>query len=239
MHEIDSPDFNKARGFLLGYSSIVLALWLFGVDLIKLQIMGAEIKATANANHAWLAMCLINLYFLARFYQRLPPNALRFDEVMHGLYDEGLVWASRWIYGSSLRRALKAHVDSSDEIIKATNVQIGAVATCHGKIEAANGQNQDAMDIRYISRSLRTEMRVYLDYSAVEERGFNPFPRALKYRTVAPSSLITLPVKLFTIMRGAFVTPWFTDHVAPIMWGGASTLVAFSVWLRVNHFLGL
>jgi hypothetical protein len=239
MHDLDSPDFNKARGFLLGYSSIVMALWVFGVNLQKLQLMGAEIQATTNVNHAWLAICLVNLYFLARFYQRLPKSALRFDETMQELYDEALVWASLRIYGPSMMKALRAHTDSDDNIVEAANVQLRAIPTCHEKIDDANQRNPNAWDIRYLSRSLRTEMRIHIEYSLIEEQGENPYRRAFPPRTVAPSALITLPVKLFTILQGAVVTPWLTDHVAPLLWGGASTLVALGVWLRVNHLLGL
>lgn len=239
MHDLDSPDFNKARGFLLGYSSIVIALWVFGVNLQKLQLMGAEIRATTNVNHAWLALCLVNFYFLARFYQRLPPSALRFDEVMHRLYDTSLVWTSLLIYGPSMRKALKAYTGNDDKIVKATNVQLRAIPTCREKIEISNQRNPEASHIRYISRSLRTEMRVYIQYSIMDEKGLNPFPRTLSHRTLALSVLITLPVKLFTIVRGAFITPWFTDYVAPLLWGAASTITAFGVWVKINHFFGL
>ena len=33
MGETDTPDFNKARGYLIGFSTVVLLLWYFGADL--------------------------------------------------------------------------------------------------------------------------------------------------------------------------------------------------------------
>ena len=52
--------------------------------------------------------------------------------------------------------------------------------------------------------------------------------------TYEPSASLTWPIKAFVIVRGAFVTPWFTDHIAPLVMGGISTILAFWKWADMN-----
>ena len=88
----DGRDINKARGFLLTYSALVLALWYFGADLTQFKLMGNEVQLHQRTNSVWLVLAGLNAYFWFRYYQRMPPESLNFDKPMDGLYEESLEW---------------------------------------------------------------------------------------------------------------------------------------------------
>ena len=101
--------------------------------------------------------------------------------------------------------------------------------TCHGKIEADNIAHPEATDIRYVSREFRTEVRLWFDYRLQTKGEWQPFWSEAQLCVYKPPASITWPIKAFVILRGAFVTPWLTDYVIPLVWGCTST--ADAVWM--------
>lgn len=240
MHDIDPTDFNKARGFLIGYSGIVLALWFFGAKLEKFQLMGTEIQLGANVGKAWFVLCLVNAYLWWRYYMRLPAHTLRFDDPMQDLYDISLKWVAIHIHRRAMKKKLREMFEEDPNGAEAVEFSHGrGWLTCHGKIEADNMANPGATDIRFVSRAFRTEVRLSFDYRIRTRGEWNPFWAEGQLCTYKPSALITWPVKAFVIMRGAFVTPWLTDFWVPLIWGAASTAAALWMYLTVNHHFGL
>ncbi|PHX43065.1 hypothetical protein AO263_08520 [Pseudomonas sp. NZIPFR-PS5] len=238
MNDIDSTDFHKARGFLIGYSGIVLALWFFGAKLEKFQLMGTEIQLGANVGKAWLVLCLVNVYLWWRYYQRLPAQALLFDERMHALYDASLKWVAIRIHSGEMRQKLREMFDTDPNGADAVEFYRGrALLTCHHKIEDANRSHPGGTDIRYVSRAVRTEMHLSFDYRVRTKGQWHPFWHEGSLRTYTPSPMITWPIKAFVIARGAFITPWLTDFLVPLIWGAASTISALWMYLHINHYL--
>ncbi|WP_346832646.1 hypothetical protein ABDX87_09585 [Pseudomonas abietaniphila] len=240
MHDLDSPDFNKARGFLIGYSGIVLALWFFGAKLEKFQLMGTEIQLEQNVSKAWLTLCLVNIYLWWRYYQRLPAQALLFDEAMHALYDASLRWVAIRVNNRAMKRKLQEIFAEDPNGAEAVEFYRGrGVLTCHAKIEEENRAHPDGTDIRYANRAFRTEVRLYFDYRVRTKGQWNPFWQEYHFGIYKPPLIFTWPAKVFTVVRGAFVTPWLTDYVIPLIWGAASTIAAFWMYLHTNHYFCL
>ncbi|MHC8321414.1 hypothetical protein ACYZT4_12090 [Pseudomonas sp. GB2N2] len=238
MHDIDPTDFNKARGFLIGYSGIVLALWFFGAKLEKFQLMGTEIQLGANVAKAWLVLCLVNAYLWWRYYQRLPAQALLFDDAMQDLYDASLKWVAIRLHTQTMKKKLQEMFDTDPNGADAVEFFRGrALLTCHHKIEEANRTHPEGTDIRYVSREFRTEVRLSFDYRVRTKGEWHPFWQEGSLCTYNPQAMINWPIKAFVIVRGAFVTPWLTDYVIPLIWGAASTLAALWMFLHINHYL--
>ena len=250
----DEGDFKKARGFLLTYSALVLALWYFGADLTHFKLMGNEITLQHRTESAWLVLAIINLYFWFRCYQRVPTLGLYFDNPMNDLYDSALLWSALWWKRLELNKKVQAnfadHYKSEGSI--QMNVPTGELpASVDIKREREWEQNEKqkqelkqdpdrnkyrkkAPELYQISRADRTHMVLRRTYShiridgSIKEHGGGCF---LKYQ---PHPLFAWLVKAFTIGRGIFVTPWFTDHVAPLVLGGISTILALCNWYSIN-----
>jgi hypothetical protein len=231
----DEGDFKKARGFLLTYSAIVLALWFFGAKLTAFKLMGTEIQLEHRTTSVWLVLALLNAYFWFRCWQRMPRNGLYFDERMHDLYDSALVWfACRWKRWELKRLARQqfAARNTPSEQMKVT-WYYGHATARESLAEDQQYNGDEAPELHQVTRAFRTKLLVQVGYTFTENGQWLPFPltASLPYQ---PSAVITWPVKVFVIFKGAFVAPWFTDHVAPLLLGGISTSVALWKWLEVN-----
>lgn len=236
MSDLDESSFPKARSLLLAYSGVVLALWFFGAKLEQFQLMGTAIQLNERVDQAWLILALLNLYLLVRYCQRLPSMALRFDTPMHELYDVSLVWAVIRLKRFALKKALgKLLVNDLRPVVGLKVIRCIAVLTYQHKIRDENEAHEDSADIQTISRRYRTEMRLGAEYSVTEKS--DPSIQGLGF--YFPSVWVTWPIKAFVILRGAFVTPWFTDFVAPLIFGVGSTLAAAYMYLRLNHYFWL
>jgi len=78
---------------------------VFGAKLEKFQLMGTEIQLGANVGKAWLVLSLLNAYLWWRYYQRLPAQALLFDDAMEGLYDASLRWAAIRLHTRAMKES--------------------------------------------------------------------------------------------------------------------------------------
>lgn len=240
MSDIDEPSFPKARSLLLAYSGVVLALWFFGAKLEQFQLMGTAIQLNERVDQAWLILALLNLYLLVRYCQRLERFALRFDAPMNELYDTGLKRTAIALRQLAMKRDMRKRFKEKPSGPTAHKfARARARLTCYSKIEAENERHPEGADIRYVSRSYRTEMALLYEYSLVGDDQENYFNQSRQFETYIPSFFTNLLIKAFVTVQGAFVTPWFTDFVAPLIFGVGSTLAAAYMYLRLNHYLWL
>ncbi|QGW79885.1 hypothetical protein GPJ81_25295 [Pseudomonas alkylphenolica] len=231
----DEGDFKKARGFLFTYSCLVVGLWYFKAELTQFNLMGVTLAFAHRKESIWLVVALVNAYFWFRFYQRLPRNALYFDEPMHELYDKALVWLSvKW-----KRRDLRA---LAEKTLAALNPQPEQTAIKYYWGEATGRQSlaedqqhcgDQAPELHQIDREYRTKMYMSVGYSYTENGKWIQFPMTagMPYQ---PSRTITWLAKAYAVLKGAFITPWFTDYVAPLVLGFVSTCIAVWRWWEVN-----
>jgi len=227
----DEGDFKKARGFLLTYSALVLALWYFGANLTQFKLMGNEVQLHQRTTSAWLVLAVVNIYFWTRCYQRVPSYGLYFDSAMNKLYDNALEQVATKFKHKALMKEVR------DDFLK--KYDPNAEMKISSKIIKVKVNEHDRDDqtseLRKLSRTARTAVVLHATYEIKENsfwREYAGFGRLI----YEPSALITWPIKIFVIARGAFVTPWFTDHVAPLALGGMSTILALWKWCDVNFF---
>ncbi|MDD0982885.1 hypothetical protein [Pseudomonas shahriarae] len=234
----DEGDFKKARGFLLTYSALVLALWYFGADLTQFKLMGNEIKLHQRVESVWLVLAGLNVYFWFRFYQHIPRNGLYFDERMNDIYDEALAWTATKLKRAALKRRVAEEFAArhSDEKIKLIRYHGQAVARSVLEDEASI-QGEDVPGLHQVTRKFRTTVHLSATFTHTIKLNLVPFSLPVNYGNYEPSAAVTYPVKAFAVIRGAFVTPWFTDHIAPLVLGGISTGFALWKWCDMNFFI--
>ncbi|HCR1225958.1 TPA: hypothetical protein ONA20_005942, partial [Pseudomonas aeruginosa] len=73
---MDDGDFRKARGFLVTFSTLTILAWYFSADLTSFSILGAPLKIKENTEDIWLAVFLVNIYFILRYIQTTPDPLL-------------------------------------------------------------------------------------------------------------------------------------------------------------------
>lgn len=239
MNDIDSPDFAKARGFLIGFSSIALLLWFYGVDLTTIKFLGLEIVPKRNASHSWGLIALVNLYLVFRFYQRIPDNTRRFDDRMNKIYDEALGWVALIIYRLGLMREgrkllLETYPDVNPDGIKVQSLTY--TISCHDKLaeaEARSGSEDHVPTIDEVNREYRTEVIVTGFFIGQREQDFH-FCTRYAHLTRTMPAIITWGCKAFAWVRGMCVTPWFTDNWLPLAVGAFAVLVSAVRWVAIN-----
>lgn len=122
--DFDEGSFPKARGWLLAFSSLLIALWFFGADLTSLSVLGTKIEFTRNTEHVWLVALAINAYLLLRFYQHQPDISYSGSAEYKKYYESFMLNIVLWlnkrsIYKEVLERG-KENIPSAleDGIIK-------------------------------------------------------------------------------------------------------------------------
>jgi hypothetical protein len=233
--DTDTPDFNKARGFLIGFSVVVFLLWYFGADLSSFKLMGNEIKLQSNTKSAWMVLAVINVYFLFRYYQRLPRNGLVFDEVMNSMYDAYLKKFSLLFYKRRLKKLAQEHLSINYPQNSISNFYYDAHVTCYATLQEHKKNDPDTWSgLHSFRRKDRTELRLVVNYTTVDPASNNPSLAGGSAETLSPNILIAMFAKLLTLIRGAFVAPWLSDNVFPLVIGAAATFVAVFKWCQVN-----
>ncbi|QYX51673.1 hypothetical protein K3F44_18995 [Pseudomonas sp. S07E 245] len=231
----DEGDFKKARGFLFTYSCLVIGLWYFKAELTQFNLMGVTLAFAHRKESIWLVVAVVNAYFWFRFYQRLPSNALYFDDAMNDLYDKALVWlAVKWNY-----RQANALVETriADFPKRPDQIQVGCFyAEAMGRQSLAEDQRRngdEAAELHQISRKYRTQMRLLVDFRFATDGKWHP-STGQSSTPYQPNLALAWAAKGFAVLKGAFITPWFTDYVAPLVLGGFSTGIALWRWWEVN-----
>ncbi|VVP23997.1 hypothetical protein PS876_03978 [Pseudomonas fluorescens] len=239
MGETDTPDFNKARGYLIGFSTVVLLLWYFGADLSTFKLLGNEIRLKENAQNVWMVLGGINAYLWLRLYQRTPEGSFRFDLAMHDLYEKTLIQTMKRVDKKKmLTHVLEQINDSPDTIPGEVKLHL---FTAKGKMthyEITPPKNMASLDklamLRQLPGTTRNEIR-YSFYIHYTVSGNDHHLNAGQAFKTTPSRLVAKLVKWYVFARGAIVSPWFFDHVTPFVLGGISIFVALFNWWQINY----
>ncbi|MEG8203862.1 hypothetical protein SE916_11005 [Pseudomonas sp. 5FOS] len=238
MGETDTPDFNKARSYLIGFSTVVLLLWYFGADLSTFKLLGNEIKLKENVQNVWMVLAGINTYLWVRLYQRTPEGSFRFDLAMHELYDKTLVAVMRRLQKKQMRsHAMKLITRTPGTVEGKVNL---LSFNPKGKMTYADRQPPPGAEppdkltvIRKLDSNTRNEIRYtfYIHYTVGNSDHHQHGGEAF---TTTPSGLVARLVKWYVFARGAIVSPWFFDHVTPFLLGCMSIGVALFNWYQIN-----
>ncbi|WP_416199810.1 MAG: hypothetical protein ACFWTR_27035 [Pseudomonas shahriarae] len=228
----DGRDFNKARGFLLTYSALVLALWYFGADLTQFKLMGNEVQLHQRTNSVWLVLAALNAYFWFRCYQRIHPAGLNFDKAMDGLYEASLRWVALTLGRRKLKQEIVSEVAKRSREGAPFKIQSYATQLSYRPThDLSKRQRGVGLKSRILLHEYRVKVYLMAKYKCQSDKGWLD-GEGTKYYVMGV--FITWPIKIFIVLRGAFITPWFTDYVAPLLFGFVSTGFALWKWYSIN-----
>ncbi|MFJ4089140.1 hypothetical protein [Pseudomonas psychrophila] len=233
----DGGDFKKARGFLLTYSAVLWALWFFGANLTTFKLMGTEILLGHRTNSVWLVLACLNIYFWFRFIQHMPSGSFRFDQAMNDQYDKSLKRAAVWVKHFELKKAVQLHHDEHQPTTEKTKLIRGSAnLTYPQRLETDRRHHpEEEFELHQYNRKARTEMSI-TGYCKRSKNGeWELFGTHIYLPNYTPSRLFTWTVKAYAMLTGAFITPWFTNLIAPLMLGAVSTVLAIWNWWQINH----
>lgn len=233
MGDTDTPDFNKARGFLIGYSVVVILLWFFGADLSQFKLMGNEISLRQNIQHVWIVIAVINIYLWFRFFQRLPKGGLRFDENMHNTLDNALINVCRTIHkGRAFKRVAAEAAEENDG--KLISMRMSGTLSYRDDLRELGGREfgpTGPWDYSYPHRA-----KVWFSLTKIYERGRERVTShgGRGYEAI-PSKMLYMAVVTYVFVKGAIGLSWFTDNIWPLVLGCFSIGVALHKWWQINH----
>lgn len=234
MGDTDTPDFNKARGFLIAFSVVVLLLWFFGADMTRFKLLGNEVDLRENILHVWGVIGISNFYLWLRFFQRIPRRGLRFDEQMHVLLDECLISVCRLRDRGSVFKA--AALDAESEGDKLVELKMKGYMPFRTQLEQEKDRGEYAptgpWDYQFPSRA-RVEFTLT---RTINSEGRVRFSHGGSGHESNPSKTLYRATVLYVFVKGAIVHSWFTDNIWPLLIGGVATVLALTDWLKINHF---
>jgi hypothetical protein len=237
--ETDTPDFNKARGYLISASTVVLLLWYFGADLSTFKLLGNEIRLKENVQNVWMVLAGINAYLWLRLYQRTPEGSFRFDLAMHDLYEKTLIGVVTRLDKKHMRSHVLELIEKTpgtvDGEFKLMSFKPKGKMTHYERTPPKGAEPPDKLAmVRKLDSTTRNEIRYafYIHYTVGGNEHHQSGGQAFK---TTPSRLVAKLVKWYVFARGAIVSPWFFDHVTPFVLGGISIFVALFNWWQINY----
>lgn len=218
--DFDEGSFKKARSFLLAFSSLLLVLWYFKAEMSTLSILGNSIKFTANTENVWLVLSIVNAYFFFRFIQHLPPKWSDQGETATKLYERNLIRATQALYRSANIRSAMEHFDADPEHRTSKDIKIHPTGymnyqVSQGPTGAMDGDPKSSV----VQFTLRCTYKSENGYLCTVDGYLN---------RVEPHRMIILYSRIAGFTQSIFLSPWFTEHVFPMLY--ALTATAMSVW---------
>lgn len=224
--DFDEGSFKKARSFLLVFSSLLLVLWYFKAEMSTLSILGNSIKFTANTHDTWLLLSVANAYFFFRFVQHLPPKWADQGETATKHYERTLIRITQVLYRRANTRSAMEHFDANPEHQTSKDVKI--YPTGYMDYQVSQGPTGE-MDGDPRSSVVRFTLRC--TYKA--ENG-NLCTVDGYLNRVMPHRLIIHYSRVAGFIKNLFLSPWFTEHIFPMLFALSATGVGLWSWWEIH-----
>ncbi|WP_052512452.1 hypothetical protein [Pseudomonas fluorescens] len=222
----DEGDFKKARGMLLSFSSILIAIWFFGADFKSMSVLGTKIAFTQNTQHIWLVALAINSYFLLRFYQHSPGTSYSDNKTYKNTFESFLI--------KSTRRLKKGEM--KEDFFRNLN-KLGGQGSENYKLDIVreslsivNNPNEQRKFIRGIAWVAKFHIRGDYRNSDATEIKLTP---ATEFSYPCSYWLIVLAIYRAKVLAN-IKTSLGTEYTMPYLWSGWATAICISQWLTVN-----
>lgn len=222
--DFDEGSFPKARGWLLAFSTLLIALWFFGADLKSVSVLGTKIEFTRNTDHVWLIALAINAYLLLRFYQHQPDISYSGWKQYKKYYASFMMGFMLWLN----ERSIKNEVFKRSGVNKASGLGREIV-----KYEIETSELKRFTEPSEKRRHIRGMKEVVVVHGyCVEAQGAGErHSPTISYQVdrVCPYWLICLCVWLSRIQLWVR-TSYATEHLLPYVWGAFAAVVCVIRW---------
>lgn len=226
-------DFKKARAFLLAYSTLILLLWYFSVDLRAFSFLGVPIGIRDNIKNVHLVAAIGNAYFLLRYFQKAPKGSFKLSDEMIVVFEDTLKALVPYAYISRLDSLMRSVADSKDARIE--------YRTLEKKVTMGHQLSEDRTSIisfwRWGNADLARRVEVSIDLGFIYVKDGKKHIGRVVDKRIIPAYALVLICQTYAFVKGSLTTSWFTDYILPILYALAAIGVFVSTWWRINHVL--
>lgn len=227
MDAIDvESDYKKSRAFLLTYSTLLLLLWYFSVDLRAFSFLGMSIGIKDNIQNAHLVAALGNLYLLIRFLQKSPKGSFKLNEDMISVFESALKTIAPYIYISRLGAAMLKYAGQVGIDIKPLKV--------HKQVTMGHQLSDDYPSIlkflQYRNPELAklTELSFDISFSFIADE--KEKSHVIRNELIVPNVFLVRTCQTYALVKGSFTTSWFTDHILPMIYASLAIILFANTW---------
>ena len=222
--DCDEGSFPKARGWLLAFSSLLIALWFFGADLKAVSVLGTQIEFRRNTEHIWFIAFAINAYLLLRFYQQQPEvsysSLKEYKSYYAGYMRNIMLWLNR--------RSIEKEVLERG---KGTILSVSTYGVSKCVIETSEYKRfTDSSEKRRYIRGMK-DVLVTHAYCVVTHETDGGVATTATYQIDrdCPYWLICLCVWL-SLIKLCIKTSYATEHLLPYIWSGFAAVICLLRW---------
>lgn len=235
MTEGEEEHLKRARGFLLAYSTLVVALWFLEAKVTGLNLMGVSLTLEYRKENVWAGLAALNIWFWFRYFHRLPKHRRHFDNAMNLMYDKALARFALFLKRLALWQRARTHFIAEHGASEKMKIfRYRAYVTALDALEEEERNYGETCFPYELSRTVRTHMRLWVEYKFTEGGVWVSYTKNASLGDYVPSALTAWTVWAYVIVKGAFLAPWFTDRIAPLALGVFSTVVALWKWWVVT-----
>lgn len=226
-------DFKKARAFLLAYSTLILLLWYFSVDLRAFSFLGVPIGIKDNIKNVHLVAAIGNAYFLLRYFQKAPKGSFKLSDEMIVVFEDTLKALVPYAYVSRLNSLMRSVVDSKDARIE--------YRTLEKKVTMGHQLSKDRTSIinfwYWGNADLARRVEVSIDIGFMYAKDGHKQVGRVEDERIIPAYTLVLICQAYAFVKGSLTTSWFTDYILPVIYALAAIGVFLNAWWRINHVL--
>jgi len=223
--DFDEGSFKKARSFLMVFSTMLLALWYFNAEMGSLSVLGNSIKFTANTEDLWLILAVANCYFCCRYVQHLPKDWRKPGKDLEALFNSTLCRTTEILYRRKLHAAAWEDFSKDHAISGVTDFKIKPSGSRHYARDESSGfflssQPEQKVDFRLPSTWIES------NGSKCSSEGFG--------LVVDPARAVIIYSRVSSFIKGLFLSPWFTEHLFPLIYATCAVIVGLWSWHTVH-----
>lgn len=224
----DEGDFKKARGMLLSFSSLLIALWFFGADLKTVSLLGTKVAFTKNLQHVWLVALVANSYLMLRFYQHSPGVKYADNTVYRDSFESCLVFMMRHIKARAIREDMAERMTFLGGEVKG-NVQPEIVQESYHMVSNPVEKRRLTVGIGHIV--LFHARCSYRDKASPEFR----LSSALEFSYPCPYWLVSFATYYARVIAN-LKTSHGTEYSLPYVWTSIALVICLMKWLNANAY---
>lgn len=220
--DVDEGSFKKSRSLLLAFSSLVLILWYFKAELSTISVLGNSVRFTANIEHVWLLLAMVNAYLLLRFVQHLPDGWQQQGAKVEKYFESMLIHLLRITRARENYQVARADLERTS-----VNVEISKVKVCPEGQMAYRSYDPQSGTVAGTKGEHEVIFSLPLSWLAdgVEFSGTGTTNK------VKPGLALILICRVMSFAKGMLLAPWFTEYIFPLLFASVAATVAMSRWL--------
>ncbi|MFJ2334456.1 hypothetical protein [Pseudomonas helleri] len=224
-------DFKKARAFLLAYSTLILIVWYFSVDLKGFGYLGVAMDIQDNLEDVHLVTAIGNFYFLLRFFQKAPKGSFKLNSDMVSVFEEALKSIAPYIYFFRLRSCVFLDENPSGCSIDYRTIE-KKVTMCY---QLPEGRSSIIKYWYHWNPGLAERVELSIDLVFFYSKNGQRVLGRVHDKRIIPAFMLVLICQVYAFVKGSFTISWFTDYIFPILYALAAISVSLAMWWSVNY----